>query len=256
MGPRARRVPPPGPHPGHGAGARDGGSHRAPGGGAGPGEGGGDHRWPSPGAGAEPAWLERERGDGGPDLVDTLVADLAAGLRDLLSPYWARIERDPAQAGRTSLDTPVRDLLDEVHGRLLRDAATSPPPYDRHPERRPDAARLTGVASDRVSGLLAPGGDGVPTVPLCGPQHRRLLSADPQALRRVRFAPEAFRRGAADRDAPSAHPEPYPYADHAEDVVWTPAGRHAGVLHLVPLRHDAVRTVREASGEGQEGRPS
>ncbi len=42
--------------------------------------------------------------------------------------------------------------------------------HDRHPERRPDAARLTGVAPDRVAGLLAAGGAAEPTVPLCGPQ--------------------------------------------------------------------------------------
>ncbi|WP_236242223.1 hypothetical protein [Streptomyces sp. CC228A] len=110
-----------GRHAVHGAGARDGGS------------GGGDHPWPPPGAAAEPPWLERERGDGGPDLVDTLVADLAAGARDVLTTCWARIERDPAQAGRTPLDAPVRELLDEVYGRLLR--------TPRRPRRRTTATR-------------------------------------------------------------------------------------------------------------------
>ncbi|MEU4734551.1 MULTISPECIES: hypothetical protein [Streptomyces] len=209
----------------------------------------GHGHWPPQRAHEDPAWLERERGDGGPDLVGTLVADLAAGTRRVLAPCWLRIERDPARAGRTPLDEPMRELLDEVHGRLLRDAATSPPPHDPQPGRRPDATRMTGVAPDRVARLLAPDGDtgGAPAVPLCMPHHRRLLSADPLAARRVRFAPEAFRRGAASEPdgegaAPGRHARG---AAYAEDVVWTPAGRHAGVLGLVPLRGDAVRTVRE-----------
>ncbi|MEU7568510.1 hypothetical protein AB0A99_21395 [Streptomyces fradiae] len=205
--------------------------------------------WPPQHVPVDPPWLERERGDGGPDLVGTLVADLAAGTRRVLAPCWLRIERDPARAGRTPLDGPMRELLDEVHGRLLRDAATSPPPYDPQPGRRPDATRMTGVAPDRVAGLLAPGGDtgGAHAVPLCMPHHRRLLSADQLAARRVRFAPEAFRRGAASEpDGEGAALGRYARgAAYAEDVVWTPAGRHAGVLGLVPLRGDAVRTVRE-----------
>ncbi|GGQ00109.1 hypothetical protein [Streptomyces roseolilacinus] len=215
-----------------------------------------DEDWPPLGAVEDPPWLERERGDGGPDLVDTLVADLASGTRRLLAPCWARIERDPARAGRTPLDGPMRDLLDEVRGRLLRDAATSPPPHDPHSGRRPDATRMTGVAPDRVTELLAPGGDAESTVPLCGPQHRRLLSADPLAVRRVRFAPEAFRRGAAEPDGPHRPDRPYAVrAEYADDVVWTPTGRHAGVLGLVPLRGDAVRMVREAT-PGEEGEPA
>ncbi|WP_411574643.1 hypothetical protein [Streptomyces fradiae] len=221
---------------------------------------GGHGDWPPQRVPEDPPWLERERGDGGPDLVGTLVADLAAGTRRVLAPCWLRIEQDPARAGRTPLDGPMRELLDEVHGRLLRDAATSPPPHDPHPGRRPDATRMTGVAPDRVAGLLAPDGGtgGAPAVPLCMPHHRRLLSADPLAARRVRFAPEAFRRGAASEpDGEGAALGRYARgAAYAEDVVWTPAGRHAGVLGLVPLRGDAVRTVREdttgSDGPGED----
>ncbi|MFF8386009.1 hypothetical protein [Streptomyces kanasensis] len=222
-----------------------------------PDEDGGWSTWQPAGPAEDPPWLERERGDGGPDLVTTLVDDLAAGTRRILAPCWARLERDPARAGRTPLDGPMRDVLDEVHDRLVRDAATSPPPHAPRPGDRPDAARLTGVAPDRVAELLA-AGDAEATVPLCGPQHRRLLSADPLEVRRVRFVPEAFRRGAADGDE---HRPAGPRAGHAgedgfaEDVVWTPAGRHAGVLGLVPLRADAVRTVREET-PGEEAGPS
>ncbi|CAL9563090.1 hypothetical protein [Streptomyces sp. enrichment culture] len=220
-----------------------------------------DDRRPPPRVFEDPPWLERERGDGGPDLVDTLVADLASGTRRLLAPCWVRIERDPARAGRAPLDGPMRDLLDEVHGRLLRDAATSPPPHDPRPGRRPDATRMTGVAPGRVTDLLAPGGDAEPTVPLCGPRHRRLLSADPLAVHRVRFAPEAFRRGTPEPDDRARPDARYAAradshgAAYAEDVVWTPTGRHAGVLGLVPLRGDAVRTVREET-PGEDGDPS
>ncbi|GAA4896479.1 hypothetical protein GCM10023237_13690 [Streptomyces coeruleoprunus] len=197
----------------------------------------------------DPPWLERERGDGGPDLVDTLVADLLAGTGRILTPCWARVERDPVRAGRIPLDGPMHDVLDEVHGRLLRDAATSPSPYDRHPEQRPDAARLTGVAPDRIAEVLAPENGADRTVPLCGPQHRRLLSHDPVAVRRVRFVPEAFRRGTgADDPRGDHHGAHRTLAEYADEVVWTPAGRHAGVLDLVPLRTDAVRTVREEGG--------
>jgi hypothetical protein len=115
---------------------------------------------------------------------------------------------------------------------------------------------MTGVAPDRVTELLAPGGDAESTVPLCGPQHRRLLSADPLAVRRVRFAPEAFRRGAAEPDGPHRPDRPYAVrAEYADDVVWTPTGRHAGVLGLVPLRTDAVRMVREET-PGEEDEPA
>jgi len=79
-------------------------------------------------------------------------------------------------------------------------------------------------------------------VPLCGAEHRRMLSKDPVAVRQVRFVPEAMRRGAeADETQDS-------WRGAAEDVVWTAAGRHAGVLRLVPLRAETVRTVRSEEG--------
>ncbi|MET9801606.1 hypothetical protein [Streptomyces sp. NPDC006368] len=198
---------------------------------------------------ADPPWLERQRGDGGPALVDTLVADLAAGAGRILARCWAGVERDPVSAGRTPLDGPVRDLLDEARTRLLRDAAASPPPYDPRPELRPDAARLIGVTPDRVVALLTRGGDTDRPLPLCGPQHRRLLSGDPAAVRQVRFVPESVRRG-AERDE---HRDGR--AVTGEDVVWTPVGRHAGVLRLVPLRADIVRTVRAEAEAEEHGAP-
>ncbi|WP_329114753.1 hypothetical protein [Streptomyces sp. NBC_01353] len=187
-------------------------------------------------AGAAPPWLERRYGDGGPALVDTLVADLVDGTVRILDSCWAGIERDPGNAGRLPLDDRLTELLHETRVRLERDVAASPPPGSVDRGERPDAARLTGVAPDAVARLLAADDDPDRTVPLCGPEHLRLLSHDPSASRQVRFVPEAMRRGATGDDI---------WRGTVEDVVWTRGGRHAGILRLVPLRGDVVRIVRE-----------
>ncbi|MFF9843425.1 hypothetical protein ACH414_28555 [Streptomyces sp. NPDC020422] len=184
-----------------------------------------------------PKWLERRYGDGGPALVDTLSGDLFDGVVALLDTCWAGIERDPGNAGRVPLDEPMNALLDETRTRLERDAAASPPP-GRERGDRPDAARLTGVSPDAVARLIAADDDPRLTVPLCGPEHLRLLSHE-RTARRVRFVPETMRRGATGDDI---------WWGAVEDVVWTDSGRHAGVLRLVPLRKDVVRTVREEEG--------
>jgi hypothetical protein len=197
--------------------------------------------WPSRSDGDGPPWLERETGDGGPELVDTLVGDLTHGAALILASRWAAVEREPATAARVPLRPLMNELLDEEHRRLIRDAAAAPPPYAPDPGNRPGIAGLLGVSSDRVRRLLADGGT-EHVVPLCGAEHRRLLSKDPHAARRFRFAPEALRRGAE----PETGQDAWPAA--AEDVVWTAGGRHAGVLTLVPMRPDTVRSVR-----GEEG---
>ncbi|MER5311783.1 hypothetical protein ABT034_28780 [Streptomyces sp. NPDC002773] len=203
-----------------------------------------------------PAWLERRYGDGGPLLVDTLVGDLVTGTLQILDRCWAGIERDPGAIAPAVHEQRIAELLDETRLRLERDVAASPPPrYDglRDPHAlsgpaaltdrsdRPDAARLTGVAPDAVALLILSEDDPLRTVALCGPEHLRLLSHDPLAARQVRFVPEAMRSGAAGNDI---------WRGTAEDVVWTGAGRHAGILRLVPLRADVVHTVRaEEAGE-------
>ncbi|MFJ8661965.1 hypothetical protein [Streptomyces sp. NPDC093795] len=203
-----------------------------------------------------PAWLERRYGDGGPLLVDTLVGDLVTGTLLILDRCWAGIERDPGALTPAVHEQRIAELLDETRLRLERDVAASPPPrYDglRDPDAlsgpaaftdrsdRPDAARLTGVAPDAVALLILSEDDPLRTVALCGPEHLRLLSHDPLAARQVRFVPEAMRSGAAGNDI---------WRGTAEDVVWTGAGRHAGILRLVPLRADVVHTVRaEEAGE-------
>ncbi|MET7755074.1 hypothetical protein ABZT27_10205 [Streptomyces sp. NPDC005389] len=221
---------------------------------------GGGAAWGGPRGGHEPdpapAWLERRYGDGGPLLVDTLVGDLVAGTLLILDRCWAGIERDPGAVVPAVHEERIAELLDDTRVRLERDVAASPPPrYDGLRDQdalaglaaftdrsdRPDAARLTGVAPDAVARLLLAEDDPARTVALCGPEHLRLLSHDPLAARQVRFVPEAMRRGAAGDDI---------WRGIAEDVVWTGAGRHAGILRLVPLRADVVHTVRaEEAGE-------
>ncbi|MGW7463632.1 hypothetical protein ACWGJT_02740 [Streptomyces xantholiticus] len=197
--------------------------------------------WPS-GAGDDgPPWLERETGDGGPELVDTLVGDLTQGAVLILATRWAAVEREPATAGRVPLRPRMDELLDEEHRRLIRDGAAAPPPYAADPATRPGIASLLGVSSDRVSRLLGDGGEEYPVL-LCGAEHRRLLSKDPHAARVFRFAPEAMRRGAQ----PASGQDAWPAA--AEDVIWTAGGRHAGVVKLVPMRPETVKSVR-----GEEG---
>ncbi|MFC7302785.1 hypothetical protein ACFQVC_00965 [Streptomyces monticola] len=199
-------------------------------------------RAPEPGTYSDPPWLERERGDGGSRLVDTLVADLAHGVLMILGGRWAAIERDPATVPAGSLCESMDELLDEEHQRLLRDGAAAPPPFVPEPEMRPGAAELLGVSADHAGRLL--GADQPDrAIALCRPEHRRLLSKDPLAERTLRFAPLAMRRGAEPDAARDGWHSP------AEDVLWTPGGRHAGVLRLVPLRADTVRNVRTEEGE-------
>ena len=194
----------------------------------------------------DPPWLERERGDGGPALAGTLLGDLADGVSGILATRWATVENNPAEAGRASLRAPMTEVLEEEHAALLRNGATSPPRFARDPGQRPGAAELLGVSADRVGQLLGPdgGADGDEAVPLCAAGHRRMLSKDPAAIRQVRFAPEAMRRG-TEADLPQDG-----WHATGEDVVWTPGGRHAGVLRLVPLRGEIVLTVRGDQGEG------
>ncbi|MFJ1748468.1 hypothetical protein ACIOJD_19795 [Streptomyces sp. NPDC088116] len=201
--------------------------------------------WPSAPP-VDPPWLERERGDGGPALAGTLLGDLADGVSGILATRWATVENNPAEAGRASLRAPMAEVLEEEHAALLRNGATSPPRFARDPGQRPGAAELLGVSADRVGQLLGPdgGADGDEAVPLCAAGHRRMLSKDPAAIRQIRFAPEAMRRG-TEADLPHDG-----WHATGEDVVWTPGGRHAGVLRLVPLRGEIVLTVRGDQGEG------
>ncbi|TVL92792.1 hypothetical protein [Streptomyces sp. SAJ15] len=178
-------------------------------------------------------WLEREAGDGGPELTETLAADIAEGIAQLLAPYWGTIERDPGTAAGFPLDQRVRELLAAESARLARDGVAAPPPHARPERERPEPAVLLGIAPDRVVRTLETEEHGLAPLALCAAEHRRLLSRDRHASRRVRFAPEAVRRSSA---------------VVADDIVWTPAGRYAGVLRLLPPRTGSIRTVRFRDG--------
>ncbi|MFI5805937.1 hypothetical protein [Streptomyces sp. NPDC051561] len=184
-----------------------------------------------------PPWLERETGDGGTALVPTLVTDLTHGITLLLATCWATVERDPDAASRLPVEPKVGELLDQEYEALRRDAAAAPPPFAPAPEQRPGVAQLLGVAIDRTAEMLDSEGFADRALRLCAAEHRRMLSKDPEAGRRVTFAPEAARRGAEPADPDGWH-------GSTDDVVWTPGGRHAGVIDLVPLRSGGVRTVR------------
>ncbi|MFH8343975.1 hypothetical protein [Streptomyces sp. NPDC018045] len=191
-------------------------------------------------------WLEREAGDGGPELVATLAGDLTDGIAALLDPYWGTIERDPGAAIAPPLDREVRRLIDDETARLARDGVAAAPAFARDPASRPDPAVLLGLPPDRVTRILQEHGDGTGTVPLCAAEHRRLLSRDRHAARGVRFAPDVARPG----EDPLSADGPGPGAD---DMVWTPAGRYAGVFRLLPLRTGSVRTVRQRGGSDTTG---
>ncbi|MDT3395820.1 hypothetical protein RKE29_04035, partial [Streptomyces sp. B1866] len=186
-------------------------------------------------------WLRRETGDGGPALVETLAGDLADGVLDFLAPYWGTVERDPGATALLPFAGHLAELLEATADRLARDAAAAPPGA-RDPGSRPGSAVLLGVGTEGVARVLADGEEAAR--PLCEPGQRRLLSHGHQAAPRVRFAPEAARRGA---DEPAA--DEWGAAD--DDVVWTPAGRFAGVLRLMPLRPGTVRSVRPQDGPGR-----
>ncbi|GAA2449390.1 hypothetical protein [Streptomyces macrosporus] len=194
---------------------------------------------------APPRWLEREVMDGGPELVATLAGDLFDGVARLLAPWWGAFERDPDKAAALPLHREVRHLLDGEIARLAEEGVTAPPPFARDLGARPDPAMLLGIAPERVAGTLAAEETGPGLVALCAREHRRLLSRERRAGRRVRFAPESVRRAAHPAVASPELREPW---DDGEDIVWTPVGRYAGVLRLLPLRLGSVRTVRPRDG--------
>lgn len=183
---------------------------------------------------ADPPWLRRETGDGGPALVDTLLSDLAAGVRHLLTPFWGTLERDPNAAAALPVTEHMARLLAAESDRLAKDPAAVPP-FATPGEARPGSLLLLGLGPEGIAAVLGHGADATARL-LCTAAHARTLSRDPSAARRVRFAPAAARRGAD------------PDLAVGGDVVWTGTSRFAGTLRLVPLRNGIVRT-----GDGLEG---
>jgi hypothetical protein len=183
--------------------------------------------------------LEREAGEGGPELVDTLVGDLADTTMEILEPYWGIVERDPADALALPVEQRADAILAAHRSYLVRCGVAAPPPFGRADPGRPAWSALLGIRSHALGQILGGAAGPKAVLPLCPKAALRLLSRDPAVVRWIRFAPVAARA------------EPVP----DEDVVWTEAGRFAGLLQLIPLRTDAVRTSRPRQGHAGRTRP-
>ncbi|MDQ1035667.1 hypothetical protein QFZ75_002083 [Streptomyces sp. V3I8] len=191
---------------------------------------------------ADPPWLERGAGDGGPDLVPTLVADLADATVDALRRYTGTAGRaGDGSAGAAGAPTTLEGAVSQAiaAARLhLRDNGVVPTPsFARRDRLRGDPLALLGIGAQRVNEALNTGSRGRPLL-LCPPAQLSLLSRDPAEARSITFAPQAVRsvvetpRGGRTHDV-----APGP-------MVWTASGRFAGMLRLIPLRTGVVESVR------------
>ncbi|MFF3326307.1 hypothetical protein [Streptomyces sp. NPDC002889] len=213
-------------------------------------------------SGEGPAWLDREAGEGGPDLVETLVGDLVDAVVTALEPYWGAVERGRAGgAALTRIEQGVREQLGAAHRHLLRNGVVSAPPFARFQQRRGTSEGLLGIGAQRVAEATDPNPDLYKVVQLVSPEQAPLLSRDPSAVEWIRFAPEAVWNGAEARHA--LDPESPPAAADASAgtppvvrsrAVWTSSGRYAGLLRLVPLRAGVVESVRLREwADGEDG---
>ncbi|MER5948999.1 hypothetical protein ABT127_23410 [Streptomyces sp. NPDC001904] len=199
-----------------------------------------------------PPWLHRGAGEGGPDLVATLVADLADATVDALRGHTR-----PAGGAPTTLEAAVCRAI-AAAGLALRDNGVVPAPaYARQDRVRGDAAALLGIGAQPVREVLNIGSEKGRPLLLCPPAQLSLLSRDPAEARSIAFAPQAVRPVVEVRT--SGHgPDAAPAS-----MVWTASGRFAGTLRLVPLRAGVVEKVRVRTwaedgpadpGEGQAQR--
>jgi hypothetical protein len=216
---------------------------------------------------ATPVWLERAAGEAGPELVGTLVGDLADAAVTTLAACWGVVASSPGDARLVPVEERFEALLGVSRQVLVRHGITHPPPFVRHPERRATPPVLLDVGGDRLAQVLGAGDGPDGVVPLCAAEQKRLLSRDPAAACWIRFAPASSRvtvgaSAASVRDAwrglgPDARPSRMPGGDvqrarARDDVLWTSTSPFAGVLCLTPVRRDAVAVVRprrEGPGE-------
>ncbi|MFJ8539119.1 hypothetical protein [Streptomyces sp. NPDC093591] len=199
------------------------------------------------GKGVAPRWLERESGEGGPELVATLSADLTDAALEAMKHYWGAVERGQAGA-RAVLRTEerVRELLSTARHHLQHNGVLAPPPFAAPRRVRATSANLLGTDPHGPAELVGAEADRQSVVQLSTPEQGTLLSRDPSAAVWLRFAPRAVRDEVekAWRTSGSAHPE---------DVLWTSSGRYAGLVRLTPLRMGVVHTVRPRHGSGPDG---
>ena len=196
------------------------------------------HRSP----GVVPRWLERESGEGGPELVATLSADLTDTALEAMKHYWGAVER--GQAGARAVrrtEERVRELLSTARHHLQHNGVLAPPPFAAPHRVRATSASLLGTDPHAPAELVGAEADRRAVVQLSTPEQGTLLSRDPAAAVWLRFAPAAVRDEVekAWRSSGSVHPE---------EVLWTSSGRYAGLVRLTPLRVGVVDTVRPRHG--------
>ncbi|OCC11608.1 hypothetical protein A3Q37_02295 [Streptomyces sp. PTY087I2] len=208
-----------------------------------------DAPWADGGSDRAPRWLEREIGEGGPDLVATLAGDLRNTAMAAMAPYWGAVER--GQAGALAVartEERVRELLSAARHHLWRYGVLAPPPYPAEHRARTTAAGLLGTDSLRVAELVGREADRGAVVQLSSPEQGALLSRDPEAALWIRFAPATLQGEVEAAWRKSGSPP-------VEDALWTSSGRYAGLIRLTPLRMGVVDTVlpRQSTGTPRTG---
>ncbi|MGI5376573.1 hypothetical protein ACQEV2_20460 [Streptomyces sp. CA-251387] len=201
-----------------------------------------------PSKGVVPRWLERESGEGGPELVATLSADLTDAALEAMKHYWGAVER--GQAGARAVrrtEERVRELLSTARHHLRHNGVLAPPPFAAARRVRATSANLLGTDPQGPAELVGTEAGRQAVVQLSTPEQGTLLSRDPAAAVWLRFAPRAVRDEVekAWRTSGSVHPE---------EVLWTSSGRYAGLVRLTPLRVGVVETVRPR--HGSDGEPA
>ncbi|GGZ87282.1 hypothetical protein [Streptomyces echinoruber] len=193
-----------------------------------------------------PRWLDRDTGEGGPELVATLAGDLRDAALVAMDSYWRAVER--GRIGTRTVqrtEERVRELLYTARRHLRQNGVLAPPPFAAAGRVRAGSAQLLGTDPQRPAELVGAEADRQAVVQLSSPEQGALLSRDPAAAVWIRFAPRAVRDEVekAWRTTGVAPPE---------EVLWTSSGRYAGLLRLTPLRMGVVDTVRSRRGAGAD----
>ncbi|WP_199821839.1 hypothetical protein [Streptomyces sp. XY152] len=194
-----------------------------------------------------PRWLQRENGEGGPELVATLSADLTDAALEAMKHYWGAVER--GRAGTLAVrrtEERVRELLSTARRHLRHNGVLTPPPFAAARRVRAGSAHLLGTDPYGLAELVGAEADRQTVVQLSTPEQGTLLSRDPAAAVWLRFAPAAVRDEVEKAWVPSG-------SVRLEDVLWTSSGRYAGLVRLTPLRMGVVETVRSRHGSAPGG---
>ncbi|MDC0772393.1 hypothetical protein [Streptomyces sp. HD] len=199
------------------------------------------------GQGVAPRWLERESGEGGPELVTTLSADLTDAALEAMKHYWGAVER--GQAGARAVrrtEERVRELLSTARHHLQHNGVLAPLPFAAPRRVRASSANLLGTDPLGPAELVGAEAERQAVVQLSTPEQGTLLSRDPAAAVWLRFAPRAVRDEVEKtwRTTGTVHPE---------EVLWTSSGRYAGLVRLTPLRIGVIDTIRPRHGSGPDG---